>query len=266
MTTRPEAADKPEKADATEPTADGTDVTATERPERTKRSGRAKRSDRATSTAATEADAADGPEKADAADTDADGVDESDASEAPASDRTRAAIQRVRAEHLRTRRRWLAATAALVVAVAFAGWSGWAWWTTGHNDDVALARARDQVLRAGSQEIATLHTVDYRHVDAGLGRWLAATTGELNGELRRDLAASRAQLTKQKAVTTGTVTAAAVTAVDRHAGTAQLIATVSTRVAQSGADPSTNRNRYQATLAQTPSGWKISTLIALPPE
>lgn len=254
MTTRPEAADKPEKADTTETTAAGAaDVTATERPERTKRSGRAKRSDRATSTAATETDA-----------TETDGVDESDASEAPG--RTRTAIQRVRAEELRTRRRWLVAAAALVVAVAFAGWSGWSWWTTGHNDDVALARARDQVLRTGSQEIATLHTVDYRHVDAGLGRWLAATTGQLNSELHRDLAASRAQLTKQKAVTTGTVTAAAVTAVDRHAGTAQLIATVSTRVTTSGADPSTNRNRYQATLAQTPSGWKISTLIALPPE
>lgn len=180
------------------------------------------------------------------------------------SERVRPATERVRAQRRHDRTRWAVAWVAVVVAVAFAGWSGWSWWRTGHNDDVAMARDRDRVLAAGTREIATLHTVDYRTVDTGLNRWLAATTGQLNTELSRDMAASRTQLTRQGATTSGTVTAAAVTAVDRHAGTAQLIATVTIRVSRVGAKPSTDRNRYQATLARTPSGWKISTLIALP--
>jgi Mce-associated membrane protein len=180
------------------------------------------------------------------------------------SERLRPAALRVRAERRRVRLLWTAGWVLLVVAVAFAGWSGWSWWTTGHNEDVALAKDRDQVLRAGRQEVAALHTIDYRTVNTGLNTWLNATTGQLNTELHRNLAASRTQLTKQQATTTGTVTAAAVTAVDRHAGTAQLIATVTIQVTRAGAKPSTDRNRYQATLARTPSGWKLSTLISLP--
>lgn len=181
-----------------------------------------------------------------------------------ATQRARPATIAVRAGQRRLRRAWAACCVALVVALAFTGWSAWTWWHDGRSDSVALAGARDHALSAGKREVAALHTVDYRHVQTGLNGWLAATTGPLHEQLRRTASQSKTKLAQTKASTTGTVNAAAVTALDLHAGTATLITSVTVHVTRDGGKPTTERNRYRAAMNRTAGGWKLSSLTAIP--
>ena len=152
------------------------------------------------------------------------------------------------------------ALGAVLVAGAFCGWSGWAYHESAHSSSLRFAEARDQVQRAGRQEIATLNTLDPRQDDAGLGRWLDASTGALRDELRRTSAQDRQKVTSAQVSATGTVTDLAVTELDTRAGTAQVIATVQVDLGSRG----TERKRFTAVLARTPAGWKLTSLTALP--
>lgn len=156
--------------------------------------------------------------------------------------------------------RRLVAFGALVASAVFCAWSGWSYHQDAHSSSVRFAAARDQVQRAGRQEIATLNTLDPRQGDAGLGRWLDASTGALRDELRRTSAQNRQKVTQAQVTATGTVTDLAVTELDTRAGTAQVIATVQVDLGSRG----TARKRFTAVLARTPSGWKLSSLTALP--
>ena len=156
-------------------------------------------------------------------------------------------------------RRFLTVGAA-AVAAAFCGWSGWTYHQSTHSDSVRFAAARDQVARAGRQEIATMNTLDARQPDAGLRRWLDASTGALRDELRRTSAANRQKIAGARVSAEGTVTDLAVTELDTRAGTAQVIATVQVDLGSRG----TERKRFTAVLARTPTGWKLSSLTAVP--
>jgi Mce-associated membrane protein len=57
----------------------------------------------------------------------------------------------------------------------------------------------------------------------------------------------------------GTVTDLAVTELDTHAGTAQVIATVQVKFGSSS-----ERKRFTAVLARTGAQWKLSSLTAVP--
>lgn len=181
-----------------------------------------------------------------------------------ATERARPATLAARTTARRLRRAWVACVLALVVATGFAGWSAWSWYHAGHSDSVSLATARDHALRAGKREVVALHTVDYRHVKKGLHNWLAATTGPLHEQLQRTAGGSKTKLAQAKATTTGSVTAAAITALDLHAGTATLIASVSVHVTRDGGKATAERNRYRAAMNRTPDGWKLSSLAAIP--
>jgi Mce-associated membrane protein len=152
------------------------------------------------------------------------------------------------------------ALGALAIAVTFCGWSGWTYHANARSDSVRFAAARDQVTRAGRQEIATLNTLDPRQADAGLRRWLDASTGALRDELRRTSAQNRQKATRAQVSADGTVTDLAVTELDTRAGTAQVIATVQVDLGSRG----TQRKRFTAVLARTSSGWKLSSLTAVP--
>jgi Mce-associated membrane protein len=156
-------------------------------------------------------------------------------------------------------RRFLALFA-VVAAAVFCGWSGWSYHQSAHSSSVRLARARDQVQRAGRQEIATLNTLDPRQSDAGMNRWLDATTGALRDELRRTSAQDRQKITQTQVSAEGTVTDLAVTELEERAGTAQVIATVQIDLGSSG----TERKRFTAVLARTGDDWKLTSLTAVP--
>lgn len=154
----------------------------------------------------------------------------------------------------------LGALGALLAAAVFCGWSAWSYHQSARSEPKRFAAARDQVQRAGRQEIATLNTLDPRLSDAGLGRWLDASTGALRDELRRTSAQDRRQAAQAQVSAVGTVTDLAVTELDTRAGTAQVIATVQVDLGSRG----TERKRFTAVLARTPSGWKLSALTAVP--
>jgi Mce-associated membrane protein len=159
---------------------------------------------------------------------------------------------------------WRIGWAALIVAAGFAGWSGFAWWQGSHDDAASLARTRDDVLRAGTQEIATLNSMDPAHLDQGLRRWLDASTGTLHQQLQGSETQSRQQIELAKSAAAGRVTDAAVTQLDRQAGTAEMIAAVDIQVTPRTGSATTERNRYRAALTLTAAGWKLSSLTAIP--
>lgn len=165
---------------------------------------------------------------------------------------------------LRGRRGWAVGSALLAVSVVFAAWSAVSWYDAGHSESVRYAASRDQALAAGRQEIATLDSMDYRHTDAGLRAWLAASTGPLHDELQRAQVQSTRQIQQGRTVAVGRIVDAAVTELDDRAGTAQVIASVTITLTPGGGTASTQRNRYQAGLTRTEDGWKLSSLTAIP--
>jgi Mce-associated membrane protein len=148
----------------------------------------------------------------------------------------------------------------VAVAAVFAGWAGWHW-VSASNDAGAYASTRQEVLEVGEQGIANLTTLDYKRVDEGLDRWLQSATGTLRDSLAQGRDDSRKQLEAGKSTTVGKVTDAAVT--DLEAGTAQVIAAVEITVTPEGGSPVVKRNRFEAGLSHTDSGWKLSSLRAV---
>ncbi|MDT8915608.1 hypothetical protein [Amycolatopsis sp. PS_44_ISF1] len=156
-----------------------------------------------------------------------------------------------------------AAAAAVAAAAVFAGWSGYTWYSAAHSPSATYGETRDEALTTGRTLVATLNTLDYHQVDAGLSHWLDASTGPLHDQLARTTPQTKQALTAAATVATGKVLDAGLSELDAHAGTAKLIASVEVTVEKAGTAPATRRNRYAATLTRTPSGWKLSTLDQL---
>lgn len=152
------------------------------------------------------------------------------------------------------------AIALVVVAAAFATWAGWNWWRASDTAG-AYAASREEVLRVGEQGIANLTTLDYHKVDEGLDRWLESATGTLRDSLAQGRDDSRKQLEAGKSTTEGKVVDASVT--ELESDTAQVIAAVEITVTPEGGPPVVKRNRFEAGLSRTDSGWKLSSLRAV---
>ncbi|MER5635396.1 hypothetical protein ABT095_00370 [Kitasatospora sp. NPDC002227] len=154
--------------------------------------------------------------------------------------------------------------AALVLAAGYcllaAGW----YWQARSADDLAYGRARDAVLAQGRTALTALNTVDAGEAETGLRDWLAVTTGPLHEQLQRTGTADATTLRQAGTSAHGTVTDAAVTELDTRAGTARLIATVSVDLTPKAGSASTDRKRFEAGLARTADGWKVTSLTAVP--
>ncbi|MFE4603908.1 hypothetical protein ACFRKE_23990 [Kitasatospora indigofera] len=158
----------------------------------------------------------------------------------------------------------LALLAAVPAAALFCALSATYYAQARGDDTLALARARDTVLDTGRQEIAELNTVDAQRVDDWLRERLDATAGPLHDQMRRATESDRGALQESGASARGTVTDAAVTALDPRAGTARMLATVEVRVTPKSGAPTTDRKRFEVGLERTAAGWKITTLAAVP--
>nr|WP_042185270.1 hypothetical protein [Kibdelosporangium sp. MJ126-NF4]CEL16660.1 hypothetical protein [Kibdelosporangium sp. MJ126-NF4]CTQ88988.1 hypothetical protein [Kibdelosporangium sp. MJ126-NF4] len=148
----------------------------------------------------------------------------------------------------------------VAVAAVFAGWSGWMWLRSADAADAATD-TRQEVLRVGEQGIANLTTLDFQHIDEGLDRWLGSSTGTLRDSLLQSRDDSRKRLEDGKSTTVGKVVDAAVTDLDQQ--NAQVIAAVEITVTPQGGESSVRRNRFEAGLSRTESGWKLSSLRAV---
>ncbi|WP_436739386.1 hypothetical protein [Streptomyces sp. BBFR102] len=152
--------------------------------------------------------------------------------------------------------------AALAVAALFCGAGAWTYADARSDDGLAHSRERDTALDAGRHALATLSTLDAstrEHAEKSIRAWRDTATGPLRTELAR---------TEPEAGPSarGTVTEAAVTALDTRAGTAKLIATVRVEVTPEGAEAMTaDRKRLEAVLSRTDDGtWKVRALSAVP--
>jgi Mce-associated membrane protein len=152
----------------------------------------------------------------------------------------------------------------LAASVAFAGWGGWSYWQAGQDEAIDFGKTRDEVLTAGRQAVADLNTMDATQVDQSLRTWLDASTGPLHEQLTRSRDRNRQQVQQSKASARGTVTDAAVIALDPRAGTAQMIAMVRVEITPQSGGASTDRKRFEAGLTRTPDGWKLRSLTAIP--
>ncbi|WSZ86838.1 hypothetical protein OG584_04010 [Streptomyces sp. NBC_00859] len=146
----------------------------------------------------------------------------------------------------------------------FCAVSGTVYWRAHDDSSLSYAASRDATLAAGRERVAELNTLDVRNTDSGLRRWLDASSGALHDKLASTRATDRTTLTKAGTSARGTVTDAALTALDDRAGTAALIATVKVAITPRGGTATTDRKRFTATLARTADGWKVTALSAVP--
>ena len=149
-------------------------------------------------------------------------------------------------------------------ATVFAGWSGYSWYAAASASAVTYGTARDDALTSGRTLVAELSSLDYHDVDAGLGRWLSASTGPLHDQLARTDETTKKTLAANATVATGRVLDAALSELDEHAGTAKMLASVEITMAKEGTAPAVKRNRFAAALSRTADGWKLSALDQLP--
>ncbi|MFH8441318.1 hypothetical protein ACH4D3_08825 [Streptomyces sp. NPDC018026] len=163
------------------------------------------------------------------------------------------------------RRARILAGAGLALALALCGTGAWTYTQARTDDGLAYGRERDEALADGRAGIAVLTTLDAatrQRAERSIRDWRAVSTGPL----RKELGATEA---KAGSSARGTVTEAAVTALDTRSGTAKLIATVRVRVTPAGTagtkKPATDRKRLEAVLARTGEGeWKVRALSAVP--
>ncbi|MFD7705194.1 hypothetical protein [Streptomyces caelestis] len=150
----------------------------------------------------------------------------------------------------------------LALALGFCGTGAWTYAQARTDDALAYGRERDRALADGRAGVAVLTTLDAstrQRAERGIRAWRDASTGPLREELGRTEA-------KAGASARGTVTEAAVTALDTRAGTAKLITTVRVEVTPAGTKkPAADRKRLEAVLARTGEGeWKVKALSAVP--
>jgi Mce-associated membrane protein len=149
---------------------------------------------------------------------------------------------------------------AAVMALAFAVVSGVVWWRAGHDGATAQAQARDAALVQARLDIATLNTLDYRAVDAGLTQWSAVTAGSLHSQIAQASATEKKIILNSKTVTKAVVLAAAVTSLNLGKGTASVIASVQvTKIPDTGTSV-VDRNRVSATLSLVHGTWRLTNL------
>ncbi|WP_326701033.1 hypothetical protein OG909_29285 [Streptomyces sp. NBC_01754] len=157
--------------------------------------------------------------------------------------------------------------AVLCAAVLVCALGGWSYAQARGDDTLSYAKSRDAALADGTRHLARLNSMDggsEESVESGLTAWLAASTGPLRDRLEDSRTKDTAALTASGTTARGKVTDAALTALDERAGTAALIATVDVEVTPRTGEGGTERKRFEASLARTGDGWKVTALDALP--
>ncbi|WP_338179829.1 hypothetical protein [Jatrophihabitans sp.] len=148
----------------------------------------------------------------------------------------------------------------VALALVFAAISGVVWWRAGHGGSSREAKARDAVLLQVHLDLATLNTLDYRAVDAGLARWAAVTTGSLHAGIVDASAATKSVITKARTVTKAVVLDAAVTSLNLQKGSATVIASIQVTKTPDTGSAVVDRNRVSATMSLVHGIWRVSDL------
>jgi Mce-associated membrane protein len=155
-----------------------------------------------------------------------------------------------------------------VVVLALAGalllaWRPWA-------GDAAVSAAsrtagqRDAALKAATEGLLALNTIDYRHIGETVDHWAKISDGALAQQIRAGRSAVVRRTKETRTTATATLIQSAVSAFDAKAGTATVIALLSLRSTTRGGKATTTHPRFRVLVQRKDAQWKLSFFEALP--
>jgi Mce-associated membrane protein len=147
-----------------------------------------------------------------------------------------------------------------VLASLTAGWFGVSWYRAAHDESLELAVARDEVLRDAQQVAVNLNTLDHQQIEAGLDRWTASSTGQLEKEFRENRTSYAEAIKSARTKTEARVLDAAVAELNADAGIARVLLIVDVTATREKGEPVVNRQRLQLEMTHTEDGWKASAI------
>ncbi|WP_131770157.1 hypothetical protein [Candidatus Protofrankia californiensis] len=200
---------------------------------------------------------------------------ETGANPAQASGRTHRAHRQCRARRadgpLRHPRARLVAGRALagllVIGLAMCLWQGWRWWAATRSDaaaNAAFTADRDAAMTAGQDGMIVFNTVDYRRAEENLDGWASASTSPLQEKVRQERTQITKTITDAKTVNTARLIQSGLNTFDHSAGTAKVIVVIEIRSVPDGQPATTERTRLTGDVTRTASGWKLSSIQAVP--
>ncbi|MFD4254749.1 hypothetical protein [Amycolatopsis thermoflava] len=152
------------------------------------------------------------------------------------------------------------AAAALIVAGIF----GVQWWVASADDNLALAQARDDVVKAGNAAVKAYTELDYTNPDAYFAQQKAVSTQDLVDQITASEQNYRQAMAAAKTKVTTTVQDIGVEELDLHGGKASFLAAISTLVAQEGAQPAAKPLRLEVQMTRVGDEWKVSGIGSVP--
>ncbi|TNC28670.1 hypothetical protein [Amycolatopsis alkalitolerans] len=152
------------------------------------------------------------------------------------------------------------ATAALILAAVF----GIQWWSASGNDNLALAQARDAVVKQGGIAVKAYTELDYTNPDAFFQNVMNVSTSDMQTLMKNSEANYRQSLAQAKTKVTTTVQDIGVEELDDHAGKASFLAAISTLVTQNGQQPVAKPLRLEVQMTRVGQDWKVSGISSVP--
>ncbi|PTM90708.1 hypothetical protein [Dietzia psychralcaliphila] len=156
--------------------------------------------------------------------------------------------------------RWLAVLSivVLVAGLAVLGVFGWRYAEARSAHEVATER--EAVSEVASQVIINAFSFDHRNVDESLQQLADASTGDFLVEQEQWADDVRTRVVEQKAVTTATVSQAAVEVLDLEAGDAAVLVVFTAHSEREGQDDITGRQAMRVDLIREDGTWKADAV------
>jgi Mce-associated membrane protein len=154
------------------------------------------------------------------------------------------------------------ASVLLLAAIVFAAWAGVSWLSAPRAS--AAAQSRDAALRAGEQDVLNFNTLSYKTVAQGLRLWEQSSTGPLHSQIMSGQASFEQEIRQAQTVTTARILDGALTSLNSHAGTAEIIVALQLTVTPAHGSATSKQSRLAGQLTLTAAGWKLSSLSQVP--
>jgi Mce-associated membrane protein len=151
------------------------------------------------------------------------------------------------------------ALAALIAAAIF----GVQWWVASNDDNAALAKSRDDVIRVGGQAVKAYTEVDYEKLDDYFNRQRALSDKTMNDQLSQSEPTFRKALAEAKSKVVTTIQDIAVEELDDHEGKASFLAAIDTEVTQP-AGTAHKPLRLEVSMTRDGQDWKVSGIGNVP--
>ena len=152
------------------------------------------------------------------------------------------------------------AAAGLIVAAVF----GIQWWVSSGNDSLALAQAREDVVKAGGTAVKAYTELDYTNPDAYFSKQLAISTEDMQTQIKNSEQTYRQAMVDAKTKVTTTVQDIGVEELDDHEGKASFLAAINTVVTKEGQQPVNKPLRLEVQMTRVGQDWKVSGIGSVP--